>query len=617
MIVYSATKKVFILDTLSNNISSNIEKLYVKETGYKANKSEVSAWSSSMQFMKNILEDAEIPDDTGIAVEYKIPQTSKRIDFIITGKTESHKSAILVELKQWSEGISVSTKDAVVDAAFYHGETPHPSYQAWSYASLLNDFNSAVQEKEINLKPCAYLHNYSKDNGVVDDPFYSEWTSKAPTFFREDFYKLRDFIKKYVKYGDQGTLIYEIENGKIRPSKSLADSLSSMLQNNSEFVLIDDQKLVYETALQQAREATDEVKNVLIVKGGPGTGKSVVAINLLVELTNRKQVTKYITRNSAPRQVYEAKLTGDFKKSRITNLFGNSWGFYETDSNTFDSLIIDEAHRLNENSGLYGNLGENQIKELINASKFSVFFVDEDQRVTLKDIGDAEEIRRWADYFDANVTEMELESQFRCNGSDGYLAWLDNSLQIRETANTSIVGIDYDFQVIDDPAKLHQLISNKNIENNKSRMVAGYCWKWPSAKDPSAFDIEIGTYKARWNLKTDGQAWLIKPKSVTEVGCIHTCQGLELDYVGVIIGPDFTVRDGKVHTDATKRASSDRSVFGFKKILEEEPAKAEALGDLIVKNTYRTLMTRGMKGCYIYCTDPETQEYFKSRLSLE
>ena len=616
MIVYSSTKSNFVLDALSNSISPKIEQLYVKETGYKANKYEVASWTNSMQYMKNILEDSEIPDDVGIAIEYKIPQTAKRIDFIITGKNADRKSAILIELKQWSEGVSVSTKDAIVTTAF-HGEDLHPSYQAWSYASLLNDFNSKVQEDNINLVPCAYLHNYPKDSGVINDLVYSEWTQKAPAFLREDFYKLRDFIKKYVKYGDHGTLIYEIDNGKIRPSKSLADSLSSMLNNNQEFVLIDEQKLVYETALQQAEEATEEVKNVLIVKGGPGTGKSVVAINLLVELTNRKQVTKYITRNSAPRQVYEAKLTGDFKKNRISNLFGNSWEFHDAEPNTFDSLIIDEAHRLNHKSGLYGNLGENQIKEIINASKFSVFFVDEDQRVTLNDIGEVSELRRCAELFGANITEMELESQFRCNGSDGYLAWLDDALQIRDTANTSLYDIDYDFRVIDDPTELHKLIRNKNATNNKSRMVAGYCWKWPSAKDPNAYDIEIGNYKARWNLKADGQAWLIKPNSVSEVGCIHTCQGLELDCVGVIIGPDLVVRDGKVYTDATKRASSDRSVYGLKKMMAEDPGKAEALGDLIVKNTYRTLMTRGMKGCCIYCTDPETQEYFKKKLSVK
>jgi uncharacterized protein len=235
--------------------------------------------------------------------------------------------------------------------------------------------------------------------------------------------------------------------------------------------------------------------------------------------------------------------------------------------------------------------------------------------VTLADIGEKAEIRKWAESMGAKVTELNLASQFRCNGSDGYLAWLDNVLGIRDTANVDFDDLNYDFQVMATPGELQQKILALSETNNKSRMVAGYCWKWPSAKDPEAYDIVIDNFKARWNLKVDGQAWIIKPNSVNEVGCIHTCQGLELDYVGVIIGPDLVVRNGKIITDATKRAPSDKSVFGYKKMLKEEPEKALALGDMIIKNTYRTLMTRGMKGCYIYCTDPETQEYFKSALS--
>jgi Uncharacterized conserved protein (DUF2075). len=249
-----------------------------------------------------------------------------------------------------------------------------------------------------------------------------------------------------------------------------------MLEGNKEFVLIDDQKLVYETALKLANEATDEVKNVLIVEGGPGTGKSVVAINLLVELTKRGQVVQYVTRNSAPRKVYEAKLTGKLSKTRISNLFASSGAFIDIEPNTFDSLIVDEAHRLNAKSGLYSNLGENQIKELISAAKFAIFFIDEDQRVTLNDIGEKAVIREWVEYFGANVTELQLQSQFRCNGSDGYLAWLDNVLGIRDTANIDLSGINYDFRVIDSPEELHRIIIGKNAPNNKSRLVAGYCW---------------------------------------------------------------------------------------------------------------------------------------------
>lgn len=613
MIVYSATKKVFVLDALSNNISPKIEKLYVRETGYKANRSEVASWTSSMQFMKNILEDQSIPDDVGIAIEYKIPQTSKRIDFIITGKNNIQKSAILIELKQWSEGVTVSNKDAVLNTTFF-GETNHPSYQAWSYSSLLNDYNSVVQEKSILLKPCAYLHNYSKEDNVVNNEQYSEWLEKAPSFFREDFFKLREFIKKYVKYGDSGTLIYEIDKGKIRPSKSLSDTLHSMLLGNKEFTLIDNQKIVYETALTLASDDKATANNVMVVKGGPGTGKSVVAINLLVELTNRGLVTQYVTRNSAPREVFQYMLTGKFTKSRISNLFTSSGSYYNAEKNTFDALIVDEAQRLNEKSGLFSNKGNNQIDELIKSSKTTVFFIDEDQRIHIKDIGEIDEIKKWALANKCNYYEYELESQFRCNGSDGYLAWVDDTLAIRKTANTNLDGIDYDFKVFDNPGELHNRITELNIISNKSRMLAGYCWDWVSKNEKGYKDIQLGTYGATWNLSEHGQSWIVNPDSVSEVGCIHTCQGLELDYSGVIIGPDLVVRNGVIKTDVSKRAKTDKSIFGFKKMHREDPERAEAIADMIIKNTYRVLLTRGMKGSFIYCTDPETQEYFKNKI---
>jgi DUF2075 family protein/DNA replication protein DnaC len=565
--------------------------------------------------MNNVISDSEIPEDSGIAIEYRIPQSSKRIDFILTGLNDQNKKvAILVELKRWSEGVTISDKDGLVNTVF-HGEDLHPSYQVWSYATLLEDYNENVQNEGIVLKPCAYLHNYPYDNVITND-FYAGYITEAPIFLKPDALKLRDFIKRFVKYGDKGEVLYCIENGKIKPSKALADSLSSMLVGNPEFILIDEQKIVYETALKLARESAEKNKNVLVVKGGPGTGKSVVAINLLTELTKRKMVTQYVTKNPAPREVYQVKLTGKFTKTRIANLFSSSGAFIDLEPNSFDVLIVDEAHRLNEKSGLFNNLGENQIKELINSAKFTVFFIDEDQRVTLKDIGEVGEIAKWASTVGAQLYNLELSSQFRCNGSDGYLAWVDNILQIKPTANETLQGINYDFKIFSDPNLLHKEIQVKNKKNNKARMLAGYCWDWVSKKNPLLRDIVIGDYSAQWNLEEHGQAWIIHPESVSEVGCIHTSQGLELDYVGVIIGPDLVIREGKVITDASKRAKTDKSIFGYKKYLKEKPEKTKLLLDMLIKNTYRTLLTRGMKGCYIYCTDLETQKYFEENLAL-
>lgn len=615
MIVYTACKSKFLDDVLDDQIHEAIHREFQRKLFRRAGDSEVNSWRNSMKEMRQVLNDPDIPGDSLVSVEYNIPLTGKRIDFILTGRNaQLEECAVIIELKQWSD-VQATGQDAVVNTWLGKGHinTPHPSYQAWTYAALIEDYSEVVQNEQVRLNACAYLHNLNSAQ-VINDPFYKAHTDRAPVFISKDARKLSEFLKKHVKYGDQNNLMYRIEHGKIRPSKNLADSLSNMLLGNREFLMIDDQKLVYEMALDLAHPRSDSSKRVLIVEGGPGTGKSVVAINLLSELTQRGMVCQYVSKNAAPRAVFEATLTGTFKKTRIANLFRGSGGYVDNQANQFDVLLVDEAHRLNEKSGLYGNLGENQIKELIHASKLCIFFVDEDQRVTFKDIGSKAEIRKWALALGVEVVEQELRSQFRCNGSDGYIAWLNHHLQIKPTANLNMDGLDFDFKVFDSPTALHNAIRRKNEANNKARVVAGYCWDWKSKKNPQAFDIEFPEhgYQAQWNLDDDGSTWIIKPNSVEQVGCIHTCQGLELDYVGVIVGPDFVVRNGEVLTDAFKRSNMDQSIKGFKGGLKTDRVRNLAMADAVIKNTYKTLMTRGMKGCYVYFTDDETRTHFQT-----
>lgn len=621
MIIYQSEKSGFLHDLHTRDIEEVVGEAFRAKIGHKVGQSEIKSWANSLGYMGKVLMDEGIPGDCGVAIEYTIPQTAKRMDFLITGRNAEHQDClIIVELKQWGSA-EKTAKDAVVATRLGGSkvETSHPSYQAWSYAALLQNFNEAVYENDISLHPCAYLHNYPDTNGPLLDPFYAPHLEKAPLFLKggEERGKLQAFIRRHVRYGDKAETLYKIEGGRIRPSKSLADGIVGMLAQRAEFVLIDDQKLVYEKAMQQARAVRDGGKKVLIVEGGPGTGKSVVAVNLLVGLTQAGLLSQYITKNAAPRAVYEAALTGSYRKSHISSLFVGSGSFTDTGENEFDALVIDEAHRLNEKSGLYGNMGEHQVKEIIHAARFCVFFVDEAQKVTIKDVGDKDTITKFAVDAGATVTEMQLSSQFRCNGSDGYLAWLAHTLQINDTANTVLDIREFDFRVMDSPEELRALVLEKNQERNRARMVAGYCWPWASKKDPDAWDItmpEFG-FRARWNLTQDGSLWMVSPTSVNEVGCIHTCQGLEVDYIGVIIGPDLVLRDGQVMTRPEMRAGSDQSVKGWKKLAKSDPEAARTMTDAIIKNTYRTLMTRGMKGCYVYCSDAELSNHLRSRVS--
>jgi len=622
MIIYHATKKTFLDDALHRDIEEVISASYKDKTGGRTSPGEIRSWKDSLLQMAKVLYDEAIPSNAGVAIEYRIPQTSKRVDVIVSGHDDDGLArAVIVELKQWSTS-KISDKDGLVIAnrgGTRESEGPHPSYQAWTYASLLESFNEAVQDRAIGLRPCAYLHNYVSDS-VIDSPHYADHLARAPLFLKGEGEreKLRNFIKRFVKHGDDAQVIYDIEAGRVRPSKMLVDSLDGMLRGNEEFVLIDDQKVVFENALHQARLASKSRKRVVIVQGGPGTGKSVVAINLLVALTAKKQNCRYVSKNAAPRAVFEHKLTGgQWRRTAVANLFSGSGAFIDAEEGCFDTLVVDEAHRLNAKSGLYGNLGDNQVKEIIQAANCSIFFVDDDQRVTLKDVGDSEAIRKWASKLGASVLDLRLESQFRCNGSDGYIAWLDNTLEIRPTANELLDPEEFDFRVLDSPAEVHQLIEERNRIANRARVVAGYCWNWVSKRNPDRYDIEMPHlgYRRRWNLGSDGSLWIVARRSVEEVGCIHTCQGLELDYVGVLIGPDLRLGVEGIETVPTARASSDQSLRGYRKLFAEDPVGAKAVADRIVKNTYRTLMTRGMKGCYVYCVDKHLAEHLRQRLT--
>lgn len=616
MIVYQESKKQFLYDVKLDLIEDKIEQKVREKLNKKTAHNEYLSWMNSMQYMYKVMEDKSIPEDSKIAIEYRIPNSNKRVDFIVSGEDGTgRESAVIIELKQWQHVEKIETKEAIVKTQLQGRlvETTHPSYQAWSYVSMIEDYNEDVRKYKIDLKPCAYLHNYKlENNDDLIDSCYDYYIKKALVFTRGDAMKLSNFIAKYIKKGNNDVL-YHIENGKITPSKSLQDSLTAMLRGNREFTLIDDQKVVFEKALEIAKNDTSK-KQVYIIHGGPGTGKTVLAINMLVAILNLDQNVMYVTKNSAPREVYRKKLTqGKYRKAYIDNLFKGSGSFTASENNDFDCLIVDEAHRLNEKSGMFQNLGENQIKEIINASKTSIFFVDDYQMVTTKDIGSSQEIKKWCHFYDVDIYEDTLISQFRCNGSDSYLSWLDNVLEINTEA-TDDFDYDYDIRICDTPQEVRELIFEKNRVNNKARMVAGYCWNWiKEGKNNSDYhDIKIGDFEMSWNLGSSN-TWAIDPDSVNEIGCIHTCQGLEFDYVGVIIGDDLRYENGII-TDFTKRARTDQSIKGLKGLYKKDKDKALSIADRIIKNTYRTLLTRGQKGCYIYCIDNNLKEYLKRRL---
>ena len=618
MIVYKSKAEGFIRDVEENRIVPEIEEAFVSKFGRQVALKERRSWNNSLQFMERVVRSSGIPEDCGILIEYVIPSTSRRIDFIISGHDEDGSTNfVIVELKQWEKAYATE-KEELVQTFLGNNvrETPHPSYQAFSYKKFLSDMNQAVYENELNPYSCAYLHNYQKRNPEpLIAPQYQDIIEDTPIFFSEDNRKLESFINRYVGKGDGLDILYTIENGKIKPSKSFVDYVLEVFEGNEVFTLLDEQKVAYENIISNALSAKD--KTTIIVDGGPGTGKSVVAVNALVELLKYRMNIKFVGPNAAFRDSVVEKISNNkqYPKRRLNALFSGSSSFYKASENEFDVLIVDEAHRLkNDLANFYW--GENQIEDIINASKINVFFIDDNQRIRPEDIGTVENTKRVAERYDSEVIGVKLESQFRCSGAEGFLNWLDHNLQIKDTANyDGWDENDFEFKIFDSPYTVVEKIKEKNKDGYYARVLAGYAWRWTSQKqgnpDAEVEDVEIPEHEFSmpWNSRKVRTTWAMDSDKIDQIGCIHTSQGLEFNYVGVIVGYDLRYDP---ETNQVYGSYEDYYDNTGKKGLKSDPEQLT----LYIKNIYKTLMTRGMKGCYVFCRDINLQEYLKSRLKF-
>lgn len=616
MIIYSNSNLAFCQDVGSNRIADIIESKFVERIGHRPSPKEKTAWRNSMQYMKNALQDSHLAEDCGVLIEYTIPNTSKRVDFIVTGHDESgEKNFVLIELKQWEKAEATDIPELVYT---FVGEglhnVQHPSYQAESYYRMLNNMNEGIYDNDISGYPCVYLHNYPQnDPEPLLDPRYEDGYRSAPIYFIDDYRKLQDHLKKIVGGGKGMEILFEIEHGRIRPSKALVDCVDSLYMGNDEFVLLDEQAVAYNTICRELKELGK--KKTIIVKGGPGTGKSVISFKVLHQMIDRRLNAKFVAPNEAFREVMVKKLVAaKVDKSRnIKPLFGGSGTFFRESKDAYDVLVVDEAHRL-KGRGAFMYRGENQIQDIIHASRLNVFFVDDSQTVVPNDIGSAEEIRRVAELENSEVIEMELKAQFRCSGAEGFVNWITHTLQIEDTANFE--GWDegeFEFRIFDDPNEMRDAIRKKNEEtHNNARLVAGFAWEWSEEETAAVDDVTIPekNFSMPWNARKQRSLFAIKPDSVNQVGCIHTVQGLEFDYVGVIVGNDlkYDPENKCLRVDYEEYKDSTG-----KKGLKDQPERLARY----VKQIYKVLMSRGRKGCYVYCRDENLAEYFKSRMKKD
>ncbi len=627
MRLYAGPSSTFIQDSVHNRIASTLESEFLRQYRYTPSPGEVQSWHNSLRAVSQVFADADLMDH-GVLLEYQLPLTSKRLDCMICGHDEAGAArAVVIELKQWQRCEASDVEDAVLTwVGGNEREVLHPSAQVTQYRRYLADTHTAFYEGEapIGLESCAYLHNYQPQ---ADDPLYdsryAHTLAESPSYAANQVPRLQEFLSAGLAGGDGMPVLDRIEKSRYRPSRKLLEHVANVIAGRPEYVLLDEQYLVYRKVLALAEQALEGhrsehgKRHVLLIHGGPGTGKSVIAMNLMGALAEQDTNVHYATGSKAFTTTLR-KIIG--KRGESLLRYFNNYG--QAGAGEVDVLICDEAHRIRKTSAnrftpKHQQTGLPQIEELLRASKLAVFFVDDFQTVRPGEIGSSPYIKASAEDFGAKVLEYRLSAQFRCGGSDGFIQWVNNTLELERTPTVMWpTDQDFDFRIFPDPQSLDDAIRARHAEGTSARMTAGYCWEWSKTKAPDGGlvkDVVIGDYQRPWNARPEltrlppgipkAELWAYHPGGIDQVGCVYTAQGFEFDYVGVIFGRDLRYDLDAGGWIGDKTQSHDHTVRRSKEHFID-----------FVKNTYRVLLTRGMKGCYVCFLDKDTERFVRSRM---
>ena len=764
---YTSTVEVFLQYISRNRVGEIVESMRdcAQKFGVSCGNREIDSWKNNFKAITELLHLSDVAGDAIIGFEYIIP-VGGRIDCVLFGHGQDGAANMIhIELKQWSNdnvsehynGYTFCT-DLIVEGGRQTRYESHPSAQAVEYQNhLLNHIYAFNDEKDenINLYGFAYCYNYRSkgENHVLCDSAYNHVTNSCPLYCADQRAEFAQKLNELIGGGKGEDILEKIVNSEIGITKRLQDAAKTMFdgaEDSEEFSLIGTQLDAYNEILG-AIQNTDKKneKTVVIVKGGPGTGKSVIAMRLIAGLarTGKFQNIFYSTRSTSLVRGYKEILRNvryangqdceatDLIKKNVTikpHLSDNCKG-----ENWIDALIVDEAHRIEKSSNDQNENNKRnqthltQIMNMLFSSRVSVFFIDDFQSVKKIEIGTSENIKSCAtNYYEkiiaenkaylngakgayhggipkverklekaeenyqkvldsgnpeeirdaekkirslkgeleygpewvkdatpsnvkVNVIEFELKDQFRCNGSNNYIDWVERVLyKTPRTQNVKLDSSKYEFEVFDSPSLMYQKVremddfgrfademlgKGRSYDDvlkaaqgkefkQRARLLAGWCWPWKQERveengdllheivipeeDGSLFSIPwetkgrraTGIYRNRY--AKNAEVWLNDINGINQTGCIHSAQGWEVDYVGVIIAGDL-----KYDPEKDCLCSNDAVQNQDKNVPVEGPEK-----DRITKNIYRVLMTRGKKGCYIYACDPQVREYIKRLL---
>lgn len=648
-VLYQEKQAQFISDVERNFVSQKMRHT-AELAGIHSAENEIASWENNAPHIARLLTQCGAKDSY-VTFEFLVPFSRKRIDCMIYGTGEDgSENVIHIELKQWSNKTvnvadsdgNFTTDDAAnrqpddvifnVEAFTGHANriVAHPSQQVKGYQGYLSNFIEVFSNQEVSLTGLAYCYNYTKNDtknpAYLFDEKYAPLLLQFPTYAKDQFDELTEKLTGLLKNGGGLSIFNKVIDSPIRPSKKLLNEVTTMIEqgNTSAFSLLEDQIVARNIILDKIRpllkENGDFQKSVVIVKGAPGTGKTVIALHILAELSRHQLSVQYATKSKPLLEGVRHQI-----RPNARMLFQNVTSYVpaSADENSVDVLLVDEAHRIQKSANNQYTKAENrtnlpQVDTIIRAAKITVFFIDDRQAIRGAEIGSAEMIREAAARWNAKVEECELTSQFRCNGSDNYMDWMEQVLY-NKPITSSFHTEDFDLKIFSDPQTMYDaLVEQNNKQGQTARLMAGFCWPWSTGVVDGDLvkDVQIGDFAMPW--ETSDRVpyqklskrypkwfeWAYKPLGIEQVGCIYTAQGFEFDYAGVIIGGDLK------YDPVSKIIITDKSACKDP-VLRQNRQEATMTFDDYVRNIYRVLMSRGMKGCYIYAVDENLSNYLK------
>lgn len=599
-----------------------------RATGRPVGKSQMRAWTNSLSALARDLREAGL-DHIAVLVEYPMPHNkASSADAVLAGqhRRTGRDLFVVVELKQWSEAELYEDDEKLVTVPGSRKEyETHPAIQVSNYCQKIIENCSAVDGHPESVEGIVYLHNATRQS--VAGLFELTLDHNVKLFTKTERSAFIDHLRG--RFGDEeGRHAAErLLNGRIQPNEPLLRKAANVLKGRDTFILLDQQQEAFETVRHAVESAfAANTKRVVTITGGPGSGKTAVAMELLRYMTQARRRTWYATGSRAFTETMRRFVTGSDKE--LKNLFKYFNDFANAAPNEADILIADEAHRARLKSfdrfRPHKSSDRPQIQDLINAARVPIFFLDEHQVVKPGEVGTLAAIKSYAQQLNVRHHHVPLDGQWRCGGSIAYDLWVKRLLGLGSEdaewdGDAPPVPWEGDetFEVIvaESPAAMEAILSDKLAEGWSARMTAGYCWPWnsPGADKSLPLDVEIGDWRRPWNAKSTARVgdappshiWAISPGGFGQIGCVYTAQGLEFGWAGVIIGPDLLARGGRMVTN--REGSKDRDLT--KSTVTDEQF------DRLVRNTYKVLLTRGLAGVVLYAVDAETQEFLAELVS--